>query len=52
MKIEVLYPEIANLYGDLENITYTTQQEVVQILQNQPQEERLFLLFYQMVNKI
>ena len=22
MKIEVLYPEIANLYGDLENITY------------------------------
>ena len=22
MKIEVLYPEIANLYGDLENIDY------------------------------
>ena len=22
MKIEVLYPEIANLYGDLENVTY------------------------------
>ena len=22
MKIEVLYPEIANLYGDLENVIY------------------------------
>lgn len=44
MKIEVLYPEVANLYGDLENITYLKKScPEIEIVQTHLTDEPLFV---------
>lgn len=44
MKIEVLYPEVANLYGDLENITYLKKScPEIEIVKTHLTDEPLFV---------
>ena len=44
MKIEVLYPEIANLYGDLENISYLKRScPEIEVVETHLSEEPLFV---------
>lgn len=44
MKIEVLYPEVANLYGDLENVTYLKKScPEIEIVETHLTDEPLFV---------
>ena len=44
MKIEVLYPEVANLYGDLENLTYLKKScPEIEIVETHLTDEPLFV---------
>ena len=43
MKIEVLYPEICNLYGDLQNITYIASSNNIEVINTSLKDEPRFI---------
>ena len=42
-KIEILYPEICNLYGDLYNIEYLTRSNLIEVIRTSLKERPAFV---------